>query len=161
MLRYKSQINRSVNHVLRYQSFDTKRPSSSSFEVIRRSNLNLVLNLSSVLQSLFRLCGSFCLFWLRCVPSSSVSASKSVQAFVIRNKGPRVLETGLNQFDAQPLVKIFGRLNWHAAPSNADRRRAIYGRRSQRNSGRLQDCCKSFPQNSPIALVSHASSTSE
>src|SRR6218665_2533014 len=43
VLRYKGQINRSVDHVLRYQFFDTKRASSSSFEVVRRSNLNLVL----------------------------------------------------------------------------------------------------------------------
>ena len=40
MLRHKSQIKSPVNHVLRYQSFDTQRASSSSF---RRSNLNVVL----------------------------------------------------------------------------------------------------------------------
>ena len=43
VLRYKSQINRSVNHVLRYQYFATKRASSSSFVVVRRFNLNIVL----------------------------------------------------------------------------------------------------------------------
>src|SRR6218665_1989450 len=40
----KVRLKSSVNHVLRYQSFDTKRASSSSFEIVRRSNLNLVLN---------------------------------------------------------------------------------------------------------------------
>src|SRR6218665_1238662 len=132
VLRYKSQINRSVNHVLRYQSFATKRPSKTSFEVVRRSNLK------SVPQSLSRLCGSFCLFDHAALTCFSFGLRvESDQAFVIRNKGPRVLETGPNQFDAQPLVEIFGRLNWHAAPSNADRRRAIYGRRSRRNTMKI------------------------
>src|SRR6218665_2078105 len=39
----KVRLKSSVNHVLRYQSFVTKRASSSSFEIVRRSNLNLVL----------------------------------------------------------------------------------------------------------------------
>ena len=135
MLRYKSQINRSVNHVLRYQSFDTKRPSSSSFEVVRRSNLKSSSNLSSVPQSWSRLCRSFRLFDYAALTSSGFGLRvESDQAFVIRTKGPRVLETGPNQFDAQPLVELIGRLNWPAAPSNPDRRPAIYGRRSQRNT---------------------------
>src|SRR6218665_3574844 len=39
----KVRLQSSVNHVLQYQSFVTKRASSSPFEIVRRSNLNLVL----------------------------------------------------------------------------------------------------------------------
>src|SRR6218665_701724 len=115
--------------VLSVFSVTTMRSVSSGVRVeSASSNLNLFFRagLGSVVLSVFSVTT------MRSV-SSGVRV-ESAQAFVIRNKGPRVLETGLNQFDAQPLVEIFGRLNGHAVPSNADRRRAIYGRRSQRNT---------------------------
>src|SRR6218665_1417579 len=101
--------------------------SSSFFELVRRSNLNLVLIYRLFPKVLLdsAVLSVFCVTTMRPRVSPSVSASK---------QRPRVLETGPNQFDAQPLVEIFGRLNWHAAPSNADRRRAIYGHRSHRNN---------------------------
>ena len=98
MLRYKGQINRSVNHVLRYQSFYTERASDSSFEVVRRSNLKSSSNLSSVPQSLSRLCGSFCL-WLQSVDVFLLRSPRRKWSGLCDSKQrPRVLETGPNQF---------------------------------------------------------------
>ena len=83
----KVRLKSSVNHVLRYQSFDTKRASSSSFEIVRRSNLNLVLiyrlSLRVGLDSEF-----LPVFDSRALTSFSFGLRvKSVQALALEDKG--------------------------------------------------------------------------